>query len=407
MNILLGICGSISAYKTLDIARAWINNGHQVKVILTKGAAEFVLANTFKYLGIIEVYTAKDDFNLSYYNGNNNVLHIDLANWADRFVIAPLSAHTLGRLCNGLADDLLTCTFLALAKSKPIIVFPAMNTKMLEHPFVQENLDKLNTLENLFVHPTDFGLLVCGETGAGKFPSVNAVIENAININPFNQGSKLILISTGATVAPLDPVRYLTNPSSGLTGHHLAIEAHRRGYQVILLAGQYAHEKIDVLNYYPNLKVIRVLTTEEMRNIVTKYFAKADLYISAAAIGDIEFDITTEKLKKDQFMKSIPIRKSRDILKEILDLKTDKQKVVGFAAETNLSQAMLSKKWHAKPVDLLVGTTVHNGLIKNTTAQGFGTDRAEYKLFAMDEIYWQGPLTKTMLAKKIFEKVGF
>lgn len=407
MNLLLGVCGSISAYKSIDIARAWVKLGHNVKVILSRGAEEFVLPNTFKYLGIEEVYTSKDDFNLKYYKKEKTVLHVELATWCDRFIVAPLSANTAGKLANGLADDLMTSTFLATPKETPIIIYPAMNTKMLEHPFVEENLAKLGTLANLLVHPSEFGELVCGETGTGKLPTVAAVVENSLGMNPMNHSKKMVLISTGATIAPLDPVRYLTNPSSGLTGYHLAIEAHKRGYQVVILAGQFSHEKINLLKYYPNMIVEKVRTTQDMKDTVGKYFSKCDLYISSAAISDIEFDTADGKLKKDQINQSIPVKKAPDVLKAMLDLKTSVQKVVGFAAETNLSQEILTKKWHQKPVDLLVGTSVNNGLSKGGTLQGFGNESADYQLFSDGKTFWEGALSKENLSRKILDQVGF
>ena len=200
MKILLAVCGSISAYKSLDLARGLVNNGHKVKVILTKGALNFVIPQVYTYLGVEDVYLNEDDFK------NKNVLHVELARWCDTLTIAPLSANTLSRLARGEASDLLTSVFLALEPQKTISVFPAMNTLMLKHPFTQENLEqltKLKSLKNVFISPTNSGILACNEIGEGKLPDVSELIELIPILKaPFDDEMirKKIIISTGATL---------------------------------------------------------------------------------------------------------------------------------------------------------------------------------------------------------------
>lgn len=172
MKILLGISGSISAYKSIDIARGLVKNGHEVKVVLTAGALKFVVPEVFTYLGVSDVYHAQEDFE------HKNVLHVDLARWCDTFLIAPLSANTLSRLARGEASDLLSSIFLALEPHKNVLIFPAMNTNMLYHPFTQENLkavEKIKTLPNVHVFPTDSGILACEEVGEGKLDRKSVV----------------------------------------------------------------------------------------------------------------------------------------------------------------------------------------------------------------------------------------
>lgn len=176
MNIILIVTGSISAYRSLDICRGLAKKGHSIRVICSKGATEFINPNAFHYLGAEKVYSANDDFNLKQYTSSTNVLHIDLVKWCDKIVISPASTNTIAKLAGGFCDDLLSSVFLALGE-KPCLIFPAMNTKMLAHPIVQDNLNKLKRLENVFIHPTADGLLACGDTGAGKLPPIEQIID--------------------------------------------------------------------------------------------------------------------------------------------------------------------------------------------------------------------------------------
>lgn len=405
MKILLSVCGSISAYKSLDIARGLVNNNHQVKVILTKGALKFVVPEVFTYLGVEDVYLDDADFK------NKNVLHVDLARWCDTLVIAPLSANTLARLVRGEASDLLSSVFLALEPEKTISVFPAMNSLMLTHPFTQENfeqLKKLKTLNNVFVSLTNSGVLACNEIGAGKLPTVEEILELVPTLKgPFatNKKKTRVVISTGATIAPLDPVRFLTNSSSGITGYHLAVAALKRGYEVVVIAGKNATTKLDLLAKNPAYKLVRVVTVSEMHDAVHSEIQNADAYLSAAAISDLEFDVTYEKIKKESIEDSLKVKKAVDILKSVIEAKLPNLKIVGFAAETDLSDAVLLKKFQSKPVDLLVGTRVNNGLIASTELQGFNADFANYRFMEKGIVSVEHALPKTDLADIIFQRI--
>lgn len=405
MKILLSICGSISAYKSLDLARGLINKGHQVKIILTKGALNFVVPEVFTYLGALDVYKDSDDFK------HKNVLHVELARWCDTLVIAPLSANTLSRLARGEASDLLASVFLALEPEKTISVFPAMNTHMLNHPFTRENLKelkKLKTLHNVFISKTNTGALACNDIGEGKLPSVEEIIELIPTLKaPFEINiRKKIVITTGATIAPLDPVRYLTNSSSGITGFHLATAALKRGHEVVVVAGINATSKLDLLVKHPHYKLMRVATVNEMQTCVHAEIKNAHAYLSAAAISDIEFDATDEKIKKEKITDSIKVKKAKDILKSVIDSHIPHLKIVGFAAETNISDAILTKKFDSKPVDLLVGTKVNNGLTSTKEVQGFNVDSATYRFMEKELITTEQTLTKNELADIIFQKIN-
>jgi phosphopantothenoylcysteine decarboxylase/phosphopantothenate--cysteine ligase len=352
-----------------------------------------------------DVYLDDADFN------HKNVLHIDLARWCDVLVIAPLSANTLSRLAQGQANDLLSSIFLAIEPEKAIAVFPAMNSLMLKHPFTEENfsqLKKLKTLNNIFISLTNAGVLACNEIGAGKLPHVEEIIALIPTLKaPFNLEAKRkkIVITTGATIAPLDPVRYLTNSSSGITGYHLAASALKHGHEVVVIAGKNAVNELDYLAKHPFYKLIRVTTVNDMHQVVHAELKNASAYLSAAAISDIEFEISSDKIKKESIEGSLKVKKAIDILKSVIDAKIPNLKIVGFAAETDLSDAVLTKKYNSKPVDLLVGTKVNNGLTTTSETLGFNVNQAHYRFMENGVITTDKTLKKCELAEIIFQRI--
>ncbi len=403
MKILLAISGSISAYKAYDLTRELVKNNHQIKIVLTAGALKFVNKDVFKYLGAMEVYEALDDFK------EKNVLHVDLGRWCDTFLIAPLSANTLSRLVNGSADDLLTSTFLAYPKDKPILVFPAMNTEMLSHPFVQLNFDelkKLKSLNNIFVSETNSGLLACFDEGAGKLPEIFEIIDllETIKYYSLKNSDQHVVITTGATIAPLDPVRYLTNSSSGITGYYLAKNFLSLGHKVTVIAGKNATLKLERLIKHPQFELIRTTTVDDMYAAVHQKINVATHFIAAAAVSDIEFNYINNKVKKDSLIDNLPIKPAKDILKSVIDLKIANLKTIGFAAETDLSDSILEKKFNSKPVDLLVGTKVHNGL-QTGTETGFSTNEANYRFMKSKKIIFEGKISKENLGFEILKNL--
>lgn len=407
MNILLGVCGSISAYKTLDLTRNWVKNGHQVRVILTKGAEEFVVPRVYKYLGAEEVYHSNDDFNYPKNQHQAPVLHVDLANWTDRFVIAPLSANTASKLARAEASDLLTSVFLAIPQNKPILFFPAMNTQMLEHPFVQENLEsltKLKTLSQVLIHPTAEGELACGVSGKGRLPDIKTISEITECFSNLTN-EKSILLTAGATISPLDSVRYLTNPSSGKTSYHLAKEALNLGHKVHVVAGINSTTEFDHLKHHPLFNIDRVVTTQDMHNRIVELIDNFDTYISPAAISDIKFHLADGKLKKDQLQEFIPIEKDLDILSKVIKNKKPHQKIVGFAAESDLTKASLKEKHARKPVNLLIGTLVNSGL-NGTEQKGFNTNEADYMILQEGSEFSSHHLSKKELASMILTRLN-
>lgn len=398
MNILLAVTGSISAYRALDICRGLTKEGHEVKVVLSRGAEEFVQFKTFSYLGAKNVYRASDDFQAY---ENSNVLHIDLVKWCDKFIIAPASANTIAKLANGFCDDLLSSIFLALGE-KDCAIFPAMNTQMLAHPNTQRNLNSLKELKNVFIHPTDSGELACGDTGLGKLPKPEMVSE-IIPLITTKIGAKKIMITTGATIAPLDPVRFMTNPSSGLTGYELAKVYLQKGDQVTLIHGHNIHEKVHFLKHLPHVELIEAKTTKEMLEAVSARFEYVDTYISTAAMSDVEFEFNPGKVKKKDIDQGLNIKTAPDVLATVLKARS-KQKVVGFAAETDCTEEVFKEKWERKPVDLLVGNEVDNGV--NAQPKGFATNSNHYYFVKEGKITSEKYLTKSQLAQMIMEELN-
>lgn len=402
MKILLGICGSISAYKSLDLTRLLVNEGHEVTIILTKGALNFVVPEVFSYLGAKEVYKAEDDFK------NSGVLHVELGKSVDKFIIAPLSANSLARLVSGSASDLLTSAFLAYPKNKPILVFPAMNSEMLTHPFVEENfseIKKLKSLNNIFVSDTDSGVLACNAIGAGKLPPIDEIFHLIETLNMPNQKSAKIVITTGATISPLDPVRFMTNASSGITGFYLAKSYLEKGYTVTVIAGENSASELNLMAKHPNYKLIRIKTAEEMLDQCLSEIKDAQIFIASAAVSDFNFDYTNSKIKKDQIHSELKITPAVDILKTIINSNKGKLKIVGFAAETDLTEEVLRKKYNNKPVDLLVGTKVHSGY-QLEGPLGFKKPNATYALMKNEKIIKEQEINKKDLGEIILKNIN-
>jgi phosphopantothenoylcysteine decarboxylase/phosphopantothenate--cysteine ligase len=198
----------------------------------------------------------------------------------------------------------------------------------------------------------------------------------------------------------------LTNSSSGITGYHLAVAALKRGFNVSVVAGKNAVKELDLLAKHPNYKLTRVTTVNEMHDAVHAELNQASAYLSAAAISDLEFDTTSEKIKKENITDSLKVKKAIDILKSVIEAHIPKLKIVGFAAETDLSDAVLTKKFNSKPVDLLVGTKVNNGLVGNSEIQGFNVDQANYRFMENGMITVTRSLTKSELAEIIFQQIN-
>ncbi len=399
MKILLAVTGSIAAYKALDLCRLYVKDGHQVKVILTKHALKFVRPEVF----------SGDDFNIQkrFSQQNSQINHIDLAKWADQLIVAPASANIIAKFALGLADDLLSTTYLSL-NNKPVIICPAMNVVMLKQKIVEKHIHELKGRNHHTILSSDFGLLACGDVGEGKLPKVEKIALVTTTIGTVAEKvsaktAKTFLITTGATLSPLDPIRYLTNAASGLTGFILAKYLLQKGHKVIVLAGAQAVPALDDLTLLPNFTLERAVTTSDLFNLVKKYLKSCDYFIAAAAPVDYEFVFQKEKIKKEEM--SLPKSNlAPDILAYVLKSRTKNQKVVGFAAETTINQKILSEKWQRKKVDLLIGNGVHHGFTEKavTETRGFGKNDGEYTFFAGGKILSTKQLSKLELAETIY-----
>jgi phosphopantothenoylcysteine decarboxylase / phosphopantothenate---cysteine ligase len=399
------VCGSISAYKTYDLARGLVKLGHSVRVVLSKGAQKFVQPEVFRYLGAEQVFLDEDDFTYPRLPGDAPVLHVDLAKWCERFIVAPMSANTLSDFAMARAQGLLSTVFLALPSDRPVMLFPAMNTQMLNHPFVQENINILERFErhpNCFIAPTESGLLACGDEGEGKLMDVERMLQLIHwHRRRKSDNSRKILITTGATIAPLDPVRYLTNPSSGLTGALLAAQFHKLGDEVVVIAGKEAAQNFSWLTLLRDVSVISVTTTQEMYDAVHEHLAWATHYYSPAAIADFSFAAKDSKIKKETLESGLEIIQSPDILQSVLQNRRADQKIIGFAAETQLDQKIINEKLQRKPVDVLVATQVNSGHGPESEQQGFAKESASYKIFVKNTLFHEGPMTKLQLVSTL------
>ena len=355
-NILVGISGSIAAYKGAELVRAIQKEGGKVKVILTPSAKEFIGELTFRALTGEEVLSDWKD-------GKTGLEHIFWARWADGFVIAPATATTIGKIKNGIADNFLISV--ALAYDKPIVIAPAMNTKMYLNKATEENIQKLKEWGHIFVEPSE-GKLACNEEGTGKLAEIDDItIQLAYAIYPKPLKNKKVVITAGGTREYFDPIRYISNASSGKYGYSLAKFSYILGAEVILITAP------TCLKTPYGVKTIRVVSAEDMYREVIKHSEDADLIIMNSAVADFKPKIfSKQKLKKSSEKPVVELERNPDILKELGRLKKKNQILVGFAAESENLRENALDKLKRKNLDMIVANPVdvfskgeHRGLI--------------------------------------------
>ena len=322
-NIVLGVCGGIAAYKSVELLRLLVKQGASVRTIMTKSAQEFVGPVTFEALSKQTVCV-----DLFEKGADASIRHIEWAEEADAVVIAPATANIIGKLANGLADDALS-TFM-MAVTCPAVVCPSMNTNMYASKAVQRNIKRLKD-DGYFVLEPEAGELACGTTGPGRLPEPEDIMDRLrYYLAPKDFEGKRVLITAGPTQEPIDPVRFISNPSSGKMGYAVARAAEHRGGQVVLITGP------TDLPDPNNVTVIRVQTAREMGAKVFEHFDHSDIIIKAAAVSDFRpKDQANQKIKKENDQELLALEKNQDILKE-LGIRKDGQVLVGFAAENNI-----------------------------------------------------------------------
>ena len=386
-NIVLGITGGIAAYKAAELTRALIKAGARVRVIMTKSAAQFITPLTLQTLSQGPVYTdmfaPTDQYDMA---------HIALADFADAVVIAPATGNIIGKIASGIADDLLSTTI--MAQNKPTLICPAMNDKMLANPVVQDNIRKLRQF-GYTVMESGMGELACKTSGSGRLPEIPVIveaIESLLTLKDF--AGERMLITAGPTEEPLDPVRYITNLSSGKMGYALAVAAHQRGAQVTLISGPTKLSPPSVE------KMIFVRTAIEMRQAVLDHYSKATVIIKAAAVADYRpKSQATEKIKKDKGLTCIELTRNPDIIAEI-GAKKKKGILVGFAMETQDLLANARQKLLKKNMDMIVANSLRE------EGAGFQTDT---NIITMIDRYGKtvalGKMTKADAAHRILDHI--
>lgn len=364
-TIVLCVCGGIAAYKSVEVLRLLQKQGATVRVIMTQGVQEFVGPLTFQAISGQPVFTSLFD------KGDSATMrHIDWAREADAVIVAPATANVIGKLANGIADDAMS-TFMMAVKS-PIVLCPSMNTNMYESRSVQRNIDTLEMDGCCIVEPGT-GELACGDTGAGRFPEPWIIVDRLLAfLTPKDFTGKKMLITAGPTQEAIDPVRFISNPSSGKMGFAVARMAEYRGAEVTLVSGPVA------LSDPMNVEQIRVRTAAEMEDVVMAHRENADVIIKSAAVSDYRVEAPSDqKIKKGQDKMVLSLVKNTDILKEMGKLKKN-QILVGFAAETQELIQNATKKLNEKNLDMIVANIV------GTSASGFGIDTNIVKFLFKD-----------------------
>lgn len=385
-NILIGITGGIAAYKVCELIRLFKKNGANVKTVVTKSALEFVTPLTLQTLSQEPVYVEQ------FMTEERKPEHIALCDWADVFIIAPASANTIGKIANGICDNLLTS--LACAFQKQMIYAPAMNTGMWNNKAVQKNIEVLKSFGALFVEPEE-GFLACGTDGKGRLADVNKIYSKAVDCltsNKFLKGKKIV-ITAGGTKENFDPVRYIGNYSSGKMGTALADRAFEAGAEVCLI-------KTFPLNR--SYKTVDVKSASQMMDAVKKEFETADVLIMTAAVADYRpQEEVFSKIKKDSTDELIlKLVKNPDILQEMCKIKKDNQVVIGFCAESDNLIEYAKEKIKKKNCDFLVANDISR---KDT---GFSSDYNE--VFILDRNLSVQKIekdTKDNIAKRILESI--
>ena len=388
-TVVLALSGSIAAYKIVNLARMLKKLGADVQVLMTRNATEFITPLTFEELTGNKCLVDTFDRNFQY-----NVEHVALAKRADVVLAAPASANVIGKIANGIADDMLTTTILACPCKK--IIAPAMNHNMYHNPIVQDNLEKLKRFGYEII-PPERGMLANGDSGDGRMPKEETLLEYVLREIAFEKDltGKKVLVTAGATQEAMDPVRFITNHSSGKMGFALARAAMLRGAEVTVVA---AHTEVEPPMF---TEVIRVSSAEEMFKAVTSRSEEADIIIKAAAVADYTPVWTAEsKIKKSDGELTLTLKRTRDILKYLGEHKREGQILCGFAMETEDLLLNARKKLESKNCDLICANSLR------AEGAGFGTDTNRVTVLTKEKEISLELLTKEETAHRILDIIG-
>ncbi len=387
-NILLGVTGSISAYKIVNLASALVKLHANVDVILTKNGERFITPVTFETLTKNRCLT--DTFD----RGDvSEIKHIALAERADVILIAPASADIIGKMAHGIADDMLSTT--VLAAGCPVLVAPAMNVNMFRHPAVQENLAVLEK-RGITVIPPESGILACGAVGEGKLPSEQTLLDFILRETAHKKdlSGKKVLVTAGPTQESLDPVRFITNHSTGKMGYAVARQAMLRGAEVTLVSGPVN------ISPPPFVKVVQVKSAEDMFQAVSVCCEEQDYFVMAAAVADYTpAEIKSEKIKKssDESDLSLQLKRTKDILKWLGEHKKDGQLICGFSMETENIMENSKAKLQKKNADMIAANSLRE------KGSGFDTETNHITLIKKDGVIDLPMLSKEEAADRLLD----
>lgn len=388
-TVVIGVCGGIAAYKALDIVSKLVKENINVHVIMTKSATHFVEPLSFQSLSMNKVVTDMFEEPVHF-----EIQHIALAKKADLILVAPATANIIGKVANGIADDMLSTTI--MAARCPVVFAPAMNTNMYNNVIVKENIKKLQKYGYEFIKPAS-GRLACGDVGEGKLADTQDIKEYVLNdiYDIKDLKGKRVIVTAGPTIAPIDPVRFITNRSSGKMGYAIASEALARGAEVILISGP------TKLKAPFGVTLINVTTNSDMYNEVMKYYEKCDIVIKAAAVSDYKPRVYSEnKIKKNSDKFDLALTKDTDILKKLGELKKN-QILVGFAAESNDLIENAQKKLQGKNLDYIVANDITG------SGTGFASDDNEVTLLCSDgRIIHFDKMSKRKVARELFNIIS-
>ncbi|MCX0396067.1 bifunctional phosphopantothenoylcysteine decarboxylase/phosphopantothenate--cysteine ligase CoaBC [Clostridium perfringens] len=384
--VVVGVSGGVAVYKALDVISRLRKKDVEVHVIMTKSATEFVTPLSFQSLSqnmvITDMFAEPKAWEIQ---------HISLAKKADLMLIVPATANIIGKVANGIADDMLSTTI--MATKAPVVFCPAMNTNMYENPIVQRNISLLKELGYEFIEPAS-GRLACGDEGKGKLQDTEIIAEETLRRLHSTKDllGKKVVVTAGPTIVSIDPVRILTNRSSGKMGYSIAEEARDRGAEVVLISGPTSLRK-------PNgIKVIDIKTNEDMFNAIKNEFKDADIVIKSAAVADYKAkNYSNEKIKKTGDDLNLIFERDRDILKTLGDMK-ENQILVGFAAESSNLKENAKGKLDRKNLDYIVA----NDISKSET--GFASDENKVTIISKSgkEVSLE-KMSKREVAKNIFD----